>query len=206
MEWPFTGVIEGESNMSDFTTHQSNAELACVAWLDRGLAWIRNHERTVLICGIGFQLTVLAAMVAMPLTTLVTGDTLLLRVVPVDPRDLFRGDYVILSYDFSRPESGIIPRLEAGKLQEQVVYAVLVPEVDGKHWRMSHYSLEKPVTGKFLRGRVNDWGRTEFGIESYFVQEGEGRMYEEAVRSGKLSAEVAVDGNGRAVLKRLVIE
>lgn len=193
--------------MIDFPTKQSDADLPCVAGIDRGLSWIRNHERTVLVGGIGFQLMVLVVMIVMPLTTLVTGDTLLLRVAPVDPRDLFRGDYVILSYDFSRPMWGTIPGLENVDLrQEQVVYAALVPEEDGRHWRLSHYSVDKPVTGKFLKGRVNVYGRIEFGIESYFVQEGEGLRYEEAVRNGKLSAEVAVDGNGRSVLKRLVIE
>ena len=193
--------------MIDFPSEQSDADLPRVAGLDRGLAWIRNHDRTVLIGGIGFQLLVLVAMIATPLTTLVTGDTLLLRVAPVDPRDLFRGDYVILSYEFSRPAAGSIPGLETtDEWQGQIIYAVLVPEEDGRHWRLSHYSIEQPMTGKFLRGEVPSWRRIEFGIESYFVQEGEGLKYEEAVRNGKLSAEVAVDGNGRAVLKRLVIE
>jgi len=34
--------------------------------------------------------------------TLQTGEEVLLKTTPVDPRDLFRGDYVILNYEISR--------------------------------------------------------------------------------------------------------
>jgi len=191
--------------MVNTTAEQSDAKLAGVAWLDRGLEWIKNRERAILIVGVGFQLVVLIAMIVTPFTTLITGDTILLRVVPVDPRDLFRGDYVILSYEFSRVPPQGIPGLQSADHHGQTVYVAIVPEEDGKHWRASQFSLHKPSTGKFLRGQITGWNRIEFGIESYFVQEGEGLRYERAVRSHDLSAEVALDRNGKAVLKRLVI-
>jgi uncharacterized membrane-anchored protein len=53
---------------------------------------------------------------------------------------------------------------------------------------------------------VNPSGTVEYGIESYFVQEGQGHVYEQAVLDRKLAAEVAVDHHGQAQLKRLVIE
>ncbi|MCE2754356.1 MAG: GDYXXLXY domain-containing protein [Pirellula sp.] len=192
--------------MINTTAEPSDAKLAGVEWLDRGLGWIKNRERTTLIVGIGFQLIVLITMIVTPLTTRLTGDTILLRVVPVDPRDLFRGDYVILGYELSRVPPQGIPGLQSTDHQDQTVYVAIVPEEDGKHWRASHFSLQKPSTGKFLRGQIKGWNRIEFGIESYFVQEGEGLRYERAVRSRNLSAEVAVDRNGNAVLKRLVIK
>lgn len=44
----------------------------------------------------------------------ISGQTVMLKIIPVDPRNLFRGDYVILSYGFSlelppdtSPESGL---------------------------------------------------------------------------------------------------
>ena len=46
----------------------------------------------------------------------------------------------------------------------------------------------------------------EFGIEQYFVQEGTGHVYEKAFHEKKLSAEVAIDKNGSAQIKRLIIE
>jgi uncharacterized membrane-anchored protein len=49
-------------------------------------------------------------------------------------------------------------------------------------------------------------GRATYGIESYYVQEGTGHDYEQAVRSRRLWAEVALDGAGNPALRRLVIE
>ena len=50
----------------------------------------------------GIQTAVLGYMVGERITVLKTGKEIVLPVVPVDPRSLFRGDYVILSYDISR--------------------------------------------------------------------------------------------------------
>ncbi len=168
--------------MVNTTAEQSDAKSAGVASLNRGLDWIKNRERGMLVVGAGFQFVVLIAMIVTPSMTLITGDTILLRVVPVDPRDLFRGDYVILRYEFSRVPPQGIPGLRSTVRstdnQGQTVYVALVPEEDGKHWRASRVSLEKPTAGKFLRGQITGWNRIEFGIESYFVQEGEGLRYE----------------------------
>ena len=45
--------------------------------------------------------------------------------------------------------------------------------------------------------------RAEFGIEAYYVQEGEGRRLENLIRQRRLLAEVAV-WHGQAKLVRLV--
>ncbi len=64
--------------------------------------WLKTRERKVLLITVAAQLVILVAMIALRAIPLVTGQTVLVKVAPVDPRDLFRGDYVILSYDFSR--------------------------------------------------------------------------------------------------------
>ena len=166
---------------------------------------LKRNERIILFAGIVFQVVVLLAMITIHIKPLLTGDTIVLRVVPVDPRDLFRGDYVILSYDLSRITKENMPGIDLSNYQGRTVYVTIVPDEDGKHWKASKFSFQKPSTGKFLRGRIA-YGRILYGIESYFVQEGEGLQYEEAVREKKLSAEIALDGNGKAVLKGLVIE
>jgi uncharacterized membrane-anchored protein len=51
---------------------------------------------------------------------------------------------------------------------------------------------------------TNPWSnRIDFGIEAYYVQEGEGRRLEQLIRQRQLMAEVAV-WHGRAKLVRLV--
>ena len=68
------------------------------------------------------------------------------------------------------------------------------------------YQLEPPTSGRFIRGTVTPSGTAQYGIESYFVEEGKGHDYEQAVRDHKLSAEVLIDASGNAQLRRLVIE
>jgi len=199
--------------MHDAAMHQVEPPFHGWVWVDRASGWMRGRERTILLSAAAFQILVLLAMIALRAVPLVVGENILLRVAPVDPRELFRGEYVMLSYDFSRiPSGGIegIPQdLRAPDLrnwQGRTVYVSLVPEPDGKHWRADKVSIRRPAGGKHIRGRIIRWGQIEFGIEAYYVQEGKGREYEAAVRDRRLSAEVAVTPGGSAALLRLWIE
>src|SRR3990170_3303734 len=58
------------------------------------------------------------------------------------------------------------------------------------------------IRGKVVRARSGGL-EAEYGIESFFVPQGRGREIERAVT--RLSAEVAVDRQGRAVIRRLFI-
>ena len=52
--------------------------------------------------GIGvLWLVIIGGFIFSKQMTLLTGKEVLLKTVPVDPRDLFRGDYVVLRYDIS---------------------------------------------------------------------------------------------------------
>src|SRR3954465_3838106 len=100
------------------------------------LGWLKARERKVMLMTVAAQLTILVAMIAMRALPLLTGQTVLVRVVPVDPRDLFRGDYVILSYEFSRmPPQGVEGISEVqrrgGSKEGRTVYVPLVPDSDG---------------------------------------------------------------------------
>ena len=86
------------------------------------------------------------------------------------------------------------------------MYVSLVPDADGRHWRADQVSISRPQSGRYLRGRIAASGRLEFGIEAYYVQEGKGRAYEEAIRTKRLSAEVALTSDGTAALRALRIE
>jgi uncharacterized membrane-anchored protein len=174
---------------------------------------MKRQERGVLLAGAGFHVMVLAAMIALHYRVLLLGEPILLRVTPVDPRDIFRGDYVILSYEFSRvPLSGIQGLPQSGPNQwspdheGRAVYVSLVPDPDGRHWRANGVSVVRPSDGRYIQGKIGKWGGLEFGIEAYFVQEGKGREYERAVRERRLSAEIALTSDGQAKLRGLRIE
>jgi uncharacterized membrane-anchored protein len=176
------------------------------------LGWFKARERKILKLTVAAQLLILVGMIALRAIPLVTGQTVLVRVVPVDPRDLFRGDYVILSYEFSRvAPQDIVGLSEAdswkrSKYEGRTVYVPLVRDTDGVHWRAEKPTVVKPASGPFLRGQMQRYGSIQFGIESYYVQEGTGRRYEQAIRDRQLSAELAVTSSGQAALRALRIE
>lgn len=186
---------------------------AVIRWVDLNLlGWLKARERKVLLVTAAAQLVILVGMIGLRAVPLLTGQTVLVRVQPVDPRDLFRGDYVILSYDFSRaPREGIegLSEAERGsgkRLEGRAVYVPLVRDSDGVHYRAEKVTVVKPASGVFLKGQMERYGSLKFGIESYFVEEGTGRGYEQAIRDRKLSAELAVTSGGQAALKSLRIE
>jgi uncharacterized membrane-anchored protein len=175
--------------------------------------WLKARERKILLVTVVAQLVILVGMIALRAIPLVTGQTVLVRVEPVDPRDLFRGDYVILSYGFSRISREDIeglPDYESGKswkkLAGRPVYVQLVPDSIPGHHRSAKVTMVKPERGLFIKGQVEGYGSVKYGIESYFVQEGTGRVYEQAIRDRHLTAELAVASNGHAALRGLRIE
>ena len=175
--------------------------------------WLKARERKILLIAAAAQVVILLAMTVLRAIPLMTGQTVLVRVQPVDPRDLFRGDYVILSYDFSRVRPDSVEGLseaERGrswkKLEGRTVYVPLVPDSVPGHMRAGKVTVEKPAAGLFLKGHMKRYGALEFGIEAYYVQEGAGRRYEQAIRNRQLSAELAVTSSGQAALKGLRIE
>ena len=147
---------------------------------------------------------VVAAMVTIPLGTIAwnewklsSGKKVILQVEPVDPLDPFRGEYVALSYSIGRLET---PGLEPG----ETVYVPL--QKTGDHWSGLEPRATRPdgeVT--FIRGRVTRPGRIEYGIETFYVEEGQARRYEDAIFRRRLDAKVVVDDDGKARLDDLVI-
>jgi uncharacterized membrane-anchored protein len=193
-----------------------------------GPAILDNAARRLMACERGLlpalaaaQLVVLGGMIALHAAPLWFGETVLLKVEPVDPRDLMRGDYVILSYDISRvPKDGIegIPDAKSASwrswsrdqwMEERTVYVTLEPDADGKPWRGVKTSIHPPASGRFIRGKyVRRWGgpRIQFGIEAFYVQEGAGKELEQARNVRRLVAAVALLPSGKAALRGVRVE
>jgi uncharacterized membrane-anchored protein len=166
---------------------------------------IRQRERPLLLGIVLFQIAVLVGLAAARVPILLFGETILLRVQPVDPRDLMRGEYVILGYDLW-PLEGLDTFARIGEEpRRRTVYVRLVPDPDGVHWRPDSVSEQRPAEGRFIRGIHEGYRDVRFGIEAYYVQEGEGPRLERALRDGRVSAEVALMPSGRAALRRLIV-
>jgi uncharacterized membrane-anchored protein len=127
----------------------------------------------------------------------------ILATAPVDPRDLFRGDYVILAYEVSR-----IDNCWMGDVGEDV-YVPLRPEAD--KWvaenPASDYAGAAQRSDIVMKGKVVSQNRGTcqlvYGIESYYVPEGTGRNIERL--RGQLRVRVAVNGYGDAILRELIL-
>lgn len=165
---------------------------------------------------------VVALVQTIALATIVYGRVALLRdgrevvaeVIPVDPRDLFRGDYVILGYAFGRNQ---VPVPE-GTNQGDRIY-VTIKETTPEQWEVvsasSVYSQPADPANVVLKGIVDNVyvpqgeppkASIRYGIENYFVPEGTGKALEEKVREKKISAVLAVDSSGDVAIKALVVD
>jgi uncharacterized membrane-anchored protein len=99
------------------------------------------------------------------------GASILVRVRPVDPRDLLRGQFMRLAYEFSWPDSSFV----TSELPTAGATVWVVMRPDGEFHVPSEALTQRPervASGEVvLRGRVAP-GRFLFGIERYFVPEG----------------------------------
>jgi uncharacterized membrane-anchored protein len=175
-------------------------------------------KRTLLIVAIVFQVLVLTFMAGKREYIAATGAVVYLRTAPIDPRDLFRGDYVRLRY-----EASIVPlAATSADIAEQIkkykfgstVYAPLA--IEGGLAEVTGLSTTKPEAGLFLKGRLAQAWRfgmalpeaaaVEYGIEAYFVQQGKGVEIEKqqgtrVTIQTPLEMEIAVGSDGTAVIR-----
>ncbi len=158
------------------------------------------------------QVALVSVMVFDRIQILRQGTEVKLHTRAVDPRDLLRGDYVTLNYDITSVASA-----EAKDLpREKIVFVELVPKTDGFYEAVSVHREPVPVAkpGVLIKGRVigsfitptSSQVRVSYGIEKYFVPQGEGREIEQARNQGKVSVIAAVTPAGRAAIKRLLID
>jgi uncharacterized membrane-anchored protein len=146
-----------------------------------------------------------------------TGVEIRLKTEAVDPRDLLRGDYVVLSYPISRLREGQIVG-ERPKQREDVQFHVRVAlDADG-FALVQEASIAplppKPNTVVLITEPVaygpglgkNDTVAVHYGIERFYVPEGEGREIESLRNKGVVTVSVRVSSSGKAQLKRLFID
>lgn len=154
-------------------------------------------------------------MVAERVRLLSSGREIVLPIRPVDPRDLFKGDYARLGFDISLLDRSLVPGDAAARDPSErarvpkTIYVTLEQQAD-QSWKPVAASDTLPTVAKasqiVLKGRTQPWDRrrVSYGIERYFVPEGTGGNIEDLARKSKLAAIVVVDGKGNAAIKGLV--
>ncbi|SVE43716.1 uncharacterized protein METZ01_LOCUS496570, partial [marine metagenome] len=136
-----------------------------------------DKKKIFIIIGI-FWIMIIGGFVAFKEFTLQTGDEILLKTRPVDPRDLFRGDYVVLRYDISTLTTDDLTYKGTDFKAGEKIYVLLNVD-DNKIGSLLNIDKNKPKEGTFIKGIVKNTDdntlNIEYGIESYFVPEGEGK-------------------------------
>ena len=226
------------------------------------------------------QVALLIGIVAYRQYWVATGEKILLKTAPVDPRDIFRGDYVNLRYEISMLDLDGLGVKESFNPMEKV-YIILEKNRDGT-FDATSANRELPAGRKFIQGRVQyemvssrwevllkddsdnlhylkpQWfsnvrkgdrvtfcidergnvlhffkenaeykpkctGRSingtveeineiktrmlhvEYGIESYFVEEGKGREVESGRGARELRVEVSLRKDGKGIITALLM-
>ena len=143
------------------------------------------------------QIALLLAFIAVKEDILRSRTSVVLQTVPIDPRSLLQGDFVVLDYEIA----ALPPWLENTRIGETVY--VGLRQFDGEVWRSNGYFLRKPKAGAvFIKGTVNNRRRLDFGISNYFVPEGTGHIIEGAA---DVKVRVAVSSGGSAVIEELLV-
>ena len=161
-----------------------------------------------------FQLVILSGLSGKGLVPRITSDRVRFEVIPVDPRDMMRGEYITLGYEFSRlPEDVelIDERIKSYKTKTNFnqksidVYVTLKFNLKDDIYKGIFFGSTPPTKGRYLRGKLNSNNRIAFGIEAFYLQEGKGQIYEQAIREKKLVAEVYLAPDGSAQMKKVHI-
>lgn len=239
--------------------------------------------RTKYIILVALQALLLVGMIGMREVWIAKGEKVVLKTTPVDPRDIFRGDYARLRYDIStldfdsigckesfgnkskvfvslkKNEKGIFEpsaasskmptggvfiagiarygqrtnskwevklKAEDGTLQtlhpqwfsgfkkgDVVVFCLDKQDNVQNFFKENEQYPQKCYTEKSVKGVIEDVIETkyqlldvEYGIESYFVEEGAGRVIETAPRSKEVTVEVSLNKKGKGLITGLFID
>jgi uncharacterized membrane-anchored protein len=164
---------------------------------------------------VALQVIILLAMVSMHGYTLLTGEPVMLKTAPIDPWDPFRGEYVQLNYDISQLDAALPMEGYPYRSGQQVWVTLRRGE---PYWAAVAVSDRKPATGPgevALRGRIR-WidgpeegqqaGRIflSYGIEQFYVPEGQGRELQGQMV--EMAVQAVVDKGGRAAIRSVFLE
>jgi len=173
------------------------------------------------------QTGVLLSMVWDRAAILNDGTPILLKTEPVDPRSLFRGYYVDLNYEINRLE---LARLEGDMTFERWQTIFVALEKQNGYWSATSAfgewpsvigdqviiqgTIERLVYEDNLCGFDDDASCkiksliVRYGIDSYFIPEGDGKKIEDMMRDNReeFRIGVSVDSEGKAAIRGLLLK
>lgn len=174
------------------------------------------------------QLLIIGGMIGLGLRPLLTGEPVELRVEARDPRDIFRGDYVVLNYSFNTLNLDSLPHtLDRSKTYRYGDNVWVALEKEGGYYEPAKVYSFRPVGEKrpFLKAVVqypvrlngpdgSNWLYLTAGIESYYTDPWEAKALEKQLRffpdsaasRPLVTATVMVAPDGEARIKKVRVK
>lgn len=164
---------------------------------------------------IGFLSWIIAGRAAI----LRNGKEVLLKVEPIDPRDLLRGDYIFLGYEISGIPVKLIANVPAGKYStDDTSIVVRLKKGTEGYWQpttawFGQASAPAAVDEVDIVGHVAEgWDlhesgatiRPDYGIERFYLPEGEGMAIQNDMRVRPFGIRAAIAADGTAQIKALM--
>lgn len=169
------------------------------------------------------QTAVLGYMVGERAWGLRSGVEILLKTAPVDPRDLLRGDYVTLNYDISRVPFSTMVEGPPKMSRSAAILSVRLKKQDDGYWGIVESSFgaldpkpdtvvlkSLPVVDYVFYGDATDRSQAiigvTYGIERYYVPEGQGHDIESARNDNRVAIAARVSSDGVAHIRSLLLD
>ncbi len=170
-------------------------------------------RRTFFLIGLLVELIAVFLIFLPNFILMTTGTLVTLKTIPVDPRSIFRGDYVVLTYEIGQKYDGPVP--SGTDYYSMPVYAVL--ENKEGVFVAKDFVAERPtlLPGQAClvgmaqneyrwNGNGNDLIMKTVNfpdIQQFFVTEGLGKELEQARNAHKLYVDVVTDTSCHAVIR-----
>ncbi len=174
------------------------------------------------------QVVFLIGMVAYHQKQLDTGFPVRLEVLPIDPDDLMRGEYVRLGYKMSNLDLTQIPH-DAGSYDKGSTIYILLnrdTQLDSVLWIPKAVRKSQPTSSEFpfIKGQIqwsNQWStptsrnfqvNTDYSIGQYYVQEGRAKEIQAVIgnwtqsTSRHVSVEVRLAKDGTPAIAKLFVD
>ena len=155
----------------------------------------------------------LISITIQPLLAYMSGEQITLKTVPVDPKDLFYGDYVRLKLEIEEVDISHFDSKLAQKITNHpsdsgiLVYVSLKPK--GETYEVDQVSENKPSNALYLKGTLQSKSvfpfrekkkhRIDYQLDRYYVEEGSGKKWETLSRKGEVLVDIKVK-NGYGVI------
>jgi len=153
--------------------------------------------------GLLLPVIIMLLLLCRPYLVVLLGEEVMLKTVPFDPRDQFRGDYVQLQYEISRLDKGLLEEpelIEGDNIYRRLeLFAVLKPS--GNVFVVDYITKAEPDSGIYLQCTVHGdrgFNRSDvnlvidYNLNRYYLKEGTGKELEKAAREGALFGKVKI--------------